>query len=331
MKSLSGRLSFSLAIASFIALWAAFTTGQTKAQDSAAAVISTRNPPAVTRLLTIPARRQWDNNDGYCGETCIQSFAMYYGTYISQYQARAMVNADQRHELVISENGDVVLKNLRLTYEQWNSGGRPTPQCKAYLAWTKQQLHDGHPVIGTAYMKEESDPDYDHIVPFIGFQSSHDETNYHDDDALVFYDNYARNALVRPFNTMDATRSDATKGAYPYYIPRSVDYGCAVTGIVDPHHETAPVQLSIDRWDEPNVVVGERAVTLHATLTIGRLAPGKTYSLLRYDDYRRVPEAAFVAKGGYVWKYRFKAVGAAYRVSDTFSSNACIIYRCVAD
>ena len=30
-----------------------------------------------TVLLDIPPRLQWENNDGYCGETAIQSFGMY--------------------------------------------------------------------------------------------------------------------------------------------------------------------------------------------------------------------------------------------------------------
>ena len=106
-------------------------------------------------------------------------------------------------------------------------------------------------MIGTAYMKGENDPDYDHILPFIGFQSSHDATNYYDDDDLVFYDNYEDTAFTRSFSAMYGTRSEAASGAHAYYIPTNDDYGCAVTGIVDPHHETAPIQLSVDRWDEP--------------------------------------------------------------------------------
>jgi hypothetical protein len=30
-----------------------------------------------TVLLDIPARLQWENGHGYCGETAIQSFGMY--------------------------------------------------------------------------------------------------------------------------------------------------------------------------------------------------------------------------------------------------------------
>jgi hypothetical protein len=37
-----------------------------------------------TVKLDIPVRLQWENDHGYCGETSIQSCALYYGNYISQ-------------------------------------------------------------------------------------------------------------------------------------------------------------------------------------------------------------------------------------------------------
>ena len=199
MKGLLGRLSFVAAIVNLLWLLAAFSAEDEKAQDVADTPVSPGKPKVIRRILAIPARQQWDDNKGYCGETCIQSFAMYYGAYISQYQVRAMIDPDQKHELVISENGEVVLKNLHMTYQPWDGDQSAAPQCKSYLAWTKRQLSDGHPVIGTAYMKGENDPDYDHILPFIGFQSSHDATNYYDDDDLVFYDNYEDTAFTRSF------------------------------------------------------------------------------------------------------------------------------------
>ena len=331
MMGLICRLSVVTAALSLISFSAAYSADKEKSAGVVDTMKSAGNSKLITKILAIPARCQWHDNEGYCGETCIQSFAMYYGTYISQYRVRAMVNSDQQHELVIGENEDVVLTNLHMTYEQWDYDKQPTPQYKAYLAWTKRQLSDGHPVIGTAYMKEEDDPDFDHILPFIGFQSAHDTTNYHDDDKLIFYDNYARSSFTRPFRTMYATRPDVTKGSYAYYIPQSVDYGCSVTGIVDPQHETAPVQLNVDRWDEPNMVAGEKPVTMHGTLTIRSLVSGKTYVLLKYDDYQKVPHAAFLAKAGYTWKHRFTATAAIQTVADTFMSNDCVIYRCLAD
>jgi hypothetical protein len=38
--------------------------------------------------LDMPARKQWLNYDGYCGEASLQMAALYYGAWISQYAAR---------------------------------------------------------------------------------------------------------------------------------------------------------------------------------------------------------------------------------------------------
>jgi hypothetical protein len=295
------------------------------------AVTNGRVEGAVTGILAIPARRQWDSNRGYCGECCIQTFALYYGTYISQYQVRAMIDPDQHRELLIGVNENKVLDNLRMTYEQWDFDNQPTPQYKAYLAWTKQQLRSGHPVIGTVYMKEETDPDYDHIIPFIGFQSSHDAVGYYDDDTLIFYDNYAPSSFARAFRTLYAGRTKASGGSETYYIPRRVDYGCAVTGIVDLHHETLPVELSVDRWREPDVVTGQKPATMRATLIVKSLVPSKTYRLLKYDDYRKVPACNFLAKGGFTSERKFTATSATQMFCESFTSNDSAIYRCVGE
>ncbi|CAF4311410.1 unnamed protein product, partial [Adineta steineri] len=37
-----------------------------------------------TILLNIPPRLQWANDNGYCGETALQSIGLYYGAWISQ-------------------------------------------------------------------------------------------------------------------------------------------------------------------------------------------------------------------------------------------------------
>ena len=79
------------------------------------------------------------------------------------------------------------------------------------------------------------------------------------------------------------------------------------------------------------MVAGEKAVAMHGTLTITFLTPGKAYRLLKYDDYHKVPEAAFVAKGGYAWQHAFTATSGTQTIADTFMSNECVIYRCVAE
>jgi hypothetical protein len=289
----------------------------------------------VSTLLPIPPRVQWPEHGGYCGETVIQSFALYYGTYVSQYQARAMCGPNQSvdNQLLVGVNDQKVLNNLHLTSQEWDFEHNPTPQYKDYLAWVKQQLEAGHPVIGTLYINGLHDPDYDHIVPFVGFTSSQDATSYHANDQLLFYDNFLHDGslktFTRSFSSLPATRQEANHGSAQYYLPQQVDYGCAVTGIDDPNHETVPVRLTLDRPDEPDLIAGQKPVTLNGTLTISSLVPGRTYDLLRYDDYTKVPDSNFLAAGGYTSVQRFTATATTQTLYDSFESNGCVIYRCV--
>ena len=77
-------------------------------------------------------------------------------------------------------------------------------------------------------------------------------------------------------------------------------------------------ELSVDRWDEPDVVAGEKRCHHAWNVTITSLVPGKAYSLLKYDDYHKVPDADFLAKGGYAWKHEFNATGTTQTFADTF-------------
>ena len=117
-----------------------------------------------TTRLPIAPRQQWNENNGYCGETSIQSCALYFGTYVSQYRVRAFINPDQQSQLLIGVNEQTALRALHLTFEQWNSRN-PIPQWQNYLAWVKRSIQKGNPVIGTMYIKGMTDLDYDHIVP----------------------------------------------------------------------------------------------------------------------------------------------------------------------
>jgi hypothetical protein len=284
---------------------------------------------SVSTLLPIAGRLQWDNNNGYCGECSIQTCALYYGTYISQYQCRAIIDPTQKQDLWIDVHGKTVLDALRLNFEAWNSS-QATPQYQNYLVWIKNHLHGGHPVIITLYVSEEDDPDYDHIVPAVGFQSSDDWTAYHAGDQLTFFDNYDSAAYVRAFSTLYDTRAMNNNGAvYEYCIPEDVDYGTAVTGIRDDDAVTRPVRLSVNRWDEPNVSQGQSPVTLTATVTIGSLVPNKSYCLLRYDNYQNVPTKNFPSSAFSV-KQTFTASADTKTFTDHFASNGLAIYRCVA-
>jgi hypothetical protein len=298
----------------------------------------TRNAPiapAVLRrsltatLLPIAPRQQWNENNGYCGETSIQSCALYFGTYVSQYRVRAFINPDQQSELLVGVNEQTALRALHLTFEQWNSRN-PVPQWQSYLAWAKRAIQKGAPVIGTMYIKGMTDLDYDHIVPIVGYRSSFNTRRYHGSDTLLFNDNFNTATLARTFGTLAATRRSANSGRFNYSIPSRVDYGCAVTGIVDTLRETVPVRLQVDRSSEPDLIAGAQPVTMNATLTIQSLVPGKTYSLLRYDDPARVPDSGFLAQGGYTSTRTFTATTATQTMTDQFLSSGVVTYRCVA-
>lgn len=282
-----------------------------------------------TTLLAIPPRQQWDENGGYCGETSIQSFALYFGTYASQFRIREFINPDQQSQLLVGVNEQIALRALQLKYDQWNFN-RPIPQSKNYLAWVKQSIQRGAPVIGTLYIRGMTDPDYDHIVPMVGFRSSSDSNRYQPRDVLLFNDNFANSTLSRTFGTLAATRRGANTRSFMYAIPSRVDYGCAVTGIVDTLRETVPVRLQVDRSWEPNLIAGAQPVAMDATLVVQSLVPGKTYSLLRYDDPAAVPDSGFLANGGYTRAHSFTATAATQTFTDQFLSNAVVTYRCVA-
>ena len=282
-----------------------------------------------TTRLPIAPRQQWNENNGYCGETSIQSCALYFGTYVSQYRVRAFINPDQQSQLLIGVNEQTALRALHLTFEQWNSRN-PIPQWQNYLAWVKRSIQKGNPVIGTMYIKGMTDLDYDHIVPIVGVRSSFNARRYHGSDTLLFNDNFNTTTLARTFGTLAATRQIANSGRFRYSIPSRVDYGCAVTGIVDTLRETVPVRLQVDRSSEPNLIAGAQPVTMNATLTIQSLVPGKTYSLLRYDDPARVPDSGFLARGGYASARTFTATTTTQTLTDQFSSNGVVTYRCVA-
>lgn len=278
-----------------------------------------------SHLLNLPPREQWANNHGYCGETSIQTDALYYGTYISQELARKIAGS----ELIVSENDDELLNALKLNFEEWNYD-TVTPQYKSYLVWIKKHLEEGHPVIITVYVKGMDDPDYDHIVPVNGYISS-DSNKFHEKDKLIFNDNFEKKPFTRTFKSIWDERSmKRNNSQYEYCIPKNVEYGVAVTGIVDKNKETVPVSLSIDSWNEPNVSLGEAPKKINATIHINSLIPGQKYVLLKYTDYTKVPDRDFINSSADKVN-AFIATGSSITLSDSFMSNTLGIYRCVKD
>jgi hypothetical protein len=122
--------------------------------------------------LPIPPRLQWDELDGYCGECSIQQAALYFGTYVSQYVCRGIININQKSQLLVGVNDQTVLTALKLTSLAWDYNKARKPQFQSHFGWLKQQLNLKRPVLITTYVQGLSDTDYDHIMLATGFTST---------------------------------------------------------------------------------------------------------------------------------------------------------------
>merc|ERR1711881_92095 len=114
------------------------------------------------------------------------------------------------------------------------------------------------PVVLGFYLSECSDADYDHIMPAIGVRTAHNDTRYHGKDVLIINNNYMKQSISHTFDNFKGTRKSCArtekKGGC---IPEKVDYGVAIRSNLDPNDEPFPVQLLVDRWDEPDLVKHE--------------------------------------------------------------------------
>lgn len=292
--------------------------------DAAAPVPDT--VPSVYEVhLGIKPRMQWLNSNGYCGCCTIQQIALYYGAWVSQDACRKTIGDK---EVLVSVNDDQVLEALSFTYEAWPEGS-PQPQCKGYLGWIKQHLYNGSPVAITVNIEGKNKAGYDHIIPAIGFRSTEDADQYNDSDLLAYNDCLTEQEYVRRFDTLcDHYTMTGPCAGYHYCLSEQHDDGTAVTGIKDPDGVTLPVRISLTRWDEPNVTLGEAPTMLEAAITVSSLSPGKKYVLLRYDDHTKVPDRGFSPTQADS-AVPFTATKATETFSDSFLSSGVAIYRCV--
>lgn len=281
-----------------------------------------------TIRMPIAPRRQWDQKNGYCGECCVQQAALYFGTYVSQYVCRAIINSNQQSQLLVAVNAQKVLSALKLGSTEFNYNGYPSPQFPTYFGWVKQHLKLLHPVLITAFVKGLSDPDYDHIMLATGVTSSN-FTTYNSADQLYFNDCFSSQVSIRTASTLNDIRSMLVNGAkYSFCIPTKICYGCAVLGIQDTSGKAVPVSLTLGTWTEPNVIAGVAPSTLAASVNVRGLVPGKAYSLFRYNDYRTVPTSNYTFST-YSSVRNFVASSSNASFSESIISNGVAIFRCV--
>lgn len=310
----------------------------------------------------IPPRLQWNENNGYCGETAFISAGLYYGQYLSQYDARSIASDgtpqyEPDAQLLLGVNDRHAATQMRLTSSAWTPGTTSTTD--DFLAWVKGEVIRGYPVAVGVYENENlfygstdpdaGDPKYDHIVIVTGVTSHHPLTlpaSYYADDELKFSDNglwtgtpgtTPRYVFDYPFGTFQATRRQAnTPTGNVYALADAVrNYGTAITGIADQDHQAVPVRVATSVNDE-TPQIGHHSSTrpapmpLTLTVTLSDLQPGTTYDLYRYDDVSTVPTAAFAQHGaGASWKAQFTATGTTHTLTQPVRSSDQVIYRAV--
>ncbi|PVZ12270.1 hypothetical protein SAMN05660463_04359 [Pseudomonas sp. URIL14HWK12:I9] len=314
-----------------------------------------------SRTLPIPPRLQWYANFGYCGEVSFISAGLYYGQYISQYEARRIASnnapqAKEKSQLLLGVNDARAARLMHLNAVQWDTSRTENP--RLFLAWVKRNIAAGYPAVIGVYMNQHlaennQDPDagqaeYDHIVPVRGFTSSHPITTtsgYYEDDTLLLSDNGLWNPGRRPkynyrYTLSDflASRRDANSPEGEIYslAKSGGNYGIAITGIVDRDHQALPVRVATDVNDErPSMTQGSSqrppSQIIHLTVTVSGLRPGVAYRLYRYDQLASVPDAHFNAKAADAaqsWNIPGGSQST-YVLNQTIDSDEVAVYRAV--
>lgn len=312
-----------------------------------------------TKQNDMPPRFQWGSNYGYCGEVSFISAGLYYGQYVSQFDARLLadltVNQNRASsQLLLGVNDSTAAASMHLNMTKWNGTGT-TP----YLAWVKRNVVAGNPVVIAVFTNSYvfygdsgatvGDAAYDHIVPVHSISSTHplSDTAYYPDDALTLSDNglYGNDTPSgSPYNFKYAfaqfprTRAQANAMTGPVYsLPLNTpNYGIAFTGVKDTYGEAVPVRVKMSvNYEIPEIVDGGNtrpaAKSITLTVTVSGLKPGVPYKLYRYNSMASVPDGSFNAnasKASAVWPMKI-ASGNSYTLTQTILSSQTAAYRAV--
>lgn len=81
---------------------------------------------------------------------------------------------------------------------------------------------------------------------------------YSDDDVLIYADLFDEEYSKTPFGKVWDTRSMNGNGKnLAFAIPRDINYGIAVKGIIDIEEQFLPVRIDLKESSEPNVSLSE--------------------------------------------------------------------------
>jgi hypothetical protein len=294
----------------------------------AAVQTAVKTPVQLDVRLPIPPRIQWEELSGYCGECSIQQSALYYGSYVSQYACRSIINPNQKRQYLVGVHESKVLPALRLTYSLFDHSKVTQPEYQGYFLWVKQQLNMKRPVMIVCFVSDLQDPQYDHIMLATGFTSI-DSTAYHASDKLYFNDNFKTTVVDRSASMLNDNREMLANGSlFDFCVPTDIDYGCAITGIQDSSGAALPVRMELNRNDEPNLIQKKAPVNLSAVLTVSNMQVGKSYALYRYNNYLDVPVRNY-ASSKYSSVVKFVPKQTTQTFPATILSNGVAIFRCL--
>ncbi|HEV3091969.1 MAG TPA: hypothetical protein VGX91_11085 [Candidatus Cybelea sp.] len=304
-------------------------------------------------------RYQWNHNYGYCGEVSEISAGLYYGQYLSQYDARAAADGvpqnRSRSQLLLGVNALRAAAAMHLQAVAWKDGNdRDTD---ALLAWVKGQVLAGHPAIIGIYMNQyrfygtrnrnAGAHEYDHIVPVIGIASDHprDARGYFADDAIEFSDNgewsasrqSARYDFRYSFGAFQRTRQQANAPRGPIYSisDDNEDFGIAILGVRDGDRETLPVAVQTSlNYEHPQIAQGwsrrPAPEPLQLTVTVSGLTRGVAYNLYRYDSLAAIPDRAFNAAASRASQHwTIDAKTSSFTLKQRIASDEVAAYRAV--
>ncbi len=289
------------------------------------------------------------------------------------------------------------LKNAHLISQGFNYRSQPSGIAgyQQFMSWVKERLIAGDTVAIGVLNRGGDDPQYDHEVTVakIGTNHSPTDSTYFDDDVLYFEDHGEGGTAFDDgytFGSLAQTRISAnalTANVYSILIPGGApvysgtggdgihvnpkpitpsNYAFAVTGPIDPGHETLPVAVTIVgssldgvanppqtgigfNFESPaigdeinsictNVPPTWMGVSLQAT--ISGLTPGVSYNLYEYDFSTLsglasaaslpLPDSDFNAHANLATKKTtFTAQTSSFQQTVETTSDKVIVFRCV--
>jgi hypothetical protein len=275
-----------------------------------------------------------------------ETVALYYGSWLTQDAIRGTSGGHNgKHALLLGVNGATSVMSacaaLKLNCSSsWDFNEEPQPQSNRFLSWASAAIDAGKPVIMGVYWAEESDADYDHIVPMVGYT----------DNAVYFNDLHSNSTTRAELPGFVSNRKHCKRGSaatlpqlggesgtaesWKFCLPREVDYGVIVEGNSDAQRAgLLPLRLDMVASSEPDYSKEDREhqvpVLLTATLRAMGLTAGGRYVLLRYETPAAIPAEKLLARGGYSEHTAFTPSGSSQSWPVSFMSNSTTLFRCV--